>query len=191
MPAVPSAMLTLGTPAPPFRLPDTEGRVVARDDFAGRPLLVMFLSNHCPYVKHLRAGLAALGEDYAGRDVGIVAVMPNDVERYPADAPVEMRRERDAAGWRFPYLYDASQEVARAYRAACTPDLFLFDARHRLAYRGQFDASRPGNDVPVSGDDIRRALDAVLAGRAPAAEQRPSLGCSIKWKPGNAPDPAT
>jgi peroxiredoxin len=190
MPAVPSTMLALGTPAPVFALPDTGGATVALTDFRGAPLLVMFLCNHCPYVKHVREELARIGREYEGRGVGIVAIMSNDVDRYPADAPPLMRAEREEAGWRFPYLYDASQEVARAYRAACTPDFFLFDAEHRLVYRGQLDDSRPGNGRPVSGRDLREALDAVVEGRTPAASQTPSIGCRIKWKPGNEPDHA-
>lgn len=188
MPPVPSAMLDLGTPAPPFALPDTDGPTVSLEEYENAPLLVMFLSNHCPFVKHVRAELARLADDYAPKGVGIVGIMSNDVERYPADAPERMREEKEAAGWRFPYLYDASQEVARAYRAACTPDFFLFDAAHRLAYRGQLDDSRPRNDVPVTGRDLRAALDAVLAGRAVPGEQRPSIGCGVKWKPGNEPE---
>jgi peroxiredoxin len=187
MVAVPSTMLPLGTPAPPFSLPDTEGGTVSSADCAGRPLLVMFLCNHCPYVKHVRAELGRIGREYGARGVGVVAIMSNDVERYPADAPPAMRREREEAGWTFPYLLDADQSVAHAYRAACTPDLFLFDAEHRLAYRGRLDASRPGSDVPVTGADLRTALDAVLAGAAAPPEQVPSIGCNIKWRPGNEP----
>ena len=189
MAAVPSTMLELGTPAPPFALPDTDGRTVALDDFRGAPaLLVMFLSNHCPFVQHLRGELATLADEYAPRGVAVVGIMSNDVERYPADGPEEMRRAREGWGWSFPYLLDASQEVARAYRAACTPDFFLFGPDRRLAYRGQLDGSRPRNGLPVTGEDLRRALDAVLEGRPAPAEQRPSVGCSIKWKPGNEPD---
>jgi peroxiredoxin len=189
MAAVPSTMLELGTPAPSFALPDTEGRTVALEDFRGAPaLLVMFLCNHCPFVRHVRAELAALGEEYARRGAAVVAVMPNDVERYPADGPEAMRRERAEAGWTFPYLHDRTQEVARAYRAACTPDFFLFDGERRLVYRGQLDDSRPGNGRPVTGRDLRAALDAVLEGRPVPGEQHPSIGCNIKWKPGNEPD---
>lgn len=188
MPAVPSTMLELGTPAPPFALPDTDGPTVSLEDYENAPLLVMFLSNHCPFVKHVRAELARLTDEYAPKGVGIVGIMSNDVERYPADAPERMREEKEAAGWRFPYLYDASQEVARAYRAACTPDFFLFDGAHRLVYRGQLDDSRPRNGIPVTGRDLRAALDAVLAGRAVPGEQKPSIGCSVKWKPGNEPE---
>lgn len=188
MVAVPSTMLELGTPAPHFALPDTDGRVVSLDDLRGAPaLLVMFICNHCPYVRHLRTALAELGREYQARGVAVVGIMSNDVERYPADHPDRMREERADAGWTFPYLYDAAQEAAHAYRAACTPDFFLFDARQRLVYRGQFDDSRPRNDLPVTGRDLRAALDAVLAGRPVPAEQTPSIGCNIKWRPGNEP----
>lgn len=189
MVAVPSTMLELGTLAPHFALPDTEGRLVSLAELPDAPaLVVMFLSNHCPYVKHLRGALADLARDYTPRGVAMVGIMSNDVSRYPADAPARMREERAAAGWTFPYLYDETQEVARAYRAACTPDLFLFDADRRLVYRGQFDSSRPGNGVPPSGNDVRLALDAVLEGRPVPGEQRPSIGCNIKWKPGSEPE---
>ena len=189
MVAVPSTMLELGTRAPDFALPDTDGRTVSLADFTGAPaLLVIFLSNHCPYVRHLRGALAELARDYQPRGARIVGIMSNDVSRYPDDAPEKMREQREAWGWTFPYLYDETQEVARAYRAACTPDFFLFDADRRLAYRGQFDDSRPGNDVPPTGRDLRAALDAVLEGRPAPAEQRPSIGCNVKWKPGNEPD---
>lgn len=187
--AVASTMLELGTRAPDFALPDTEGGTVSLADFDGAPaLLVMFICNHCPYVKHLRGALAQLGREYAPRGVGIVGIMSNDVGRYPDDSPEQMRRERRDAGWSFPYLYDETQEVARAYRAACTPDFFLFDRGRRLVYRGQFDDSRPSNGRPVTGRDLRAALDAVLDGRPVPAEQAPSLGCSIKWKPGSEPE---
>jgi peroxiredoxin len=189
MVAVPSTMLELGTPAPHFALPDTEGNTVSLAELPEAPaLLVMFLSNHCPYVKHLRGALAQLARDYAPRGVAIVGIMSNDVSRYPADAPERMCEEREAAGWAFPYLYDQTQEVARAYRAACTPDIFLFDRARRLAYRGQFDGSRPANGVAPTGADLRAALDAVLEGRPAPAEQQPSIGCNIKWKPGNEPE---
>jgi len=182
-------MLELGTPAPPFSLPDTDGRTVSLADYVGAPaLLVMFICNHCPYVKHLRAALAELGREYSARGVGIVAVSANDAERYPADAPEMMRREKAEAGYTFPYLFDESQQVAKAYRAACTPDFFLFDGERRLVYRGQFDDSRPANGRPVTGRDLRAALDAVLAGEAVPAEQVPSIGCNIKWRPGSEPD---
>lgn len=189
MAAVPSTMLDLGTPAPDFALPDTGGDTVSLAELPSAPaLLVMFLSNHCPYVKHLRGAIAQLARDYAPRGVQLVGIMSNDVSRYPADAPERMREERTAAGWTFPYLYDESQAVARAYRAACTPDLFLFDGERRLVYRGQFDGSRPSNGVAPSGEDVRSALDAVLDGRPVSGDQRPSIGCNIKWKPGNEPD---
>ncbi|HEX2077113.1 MAG TPA: thioredoxin family protein [Longimicrobium sp.] len=187
--AVTSTMLELGTRAPDFSLPDTDGRTVSLADFGQAPaLLVMFICNHCPYVRHLRGALAELGREYAARGVGIVGIMSNDASRYPADAPENMRRERAAAGWTFPYLYDETQEVARAYRAACTPDFYLFDGQRRLVYRGQFDDSRPANGRPVTGRDLRAALDAVLEGRPAPEEQAPSMGCGIKWKPGSEPE---
>jgi len=182
-------MLPLGTPAPDFRLPDPAGRWVARDDFAGAPaLLVAFLCNHCPYVKHVQAGFAAFAKEYAARGLAIVAINSNDATEYPEDAPARMAEESARAHYVFPYLVDETQAVAKAYHAACTPDLFLFDAQRRLAYRGQFDDSRPGNQVRVTGRDLRAAADAVLAGRAPAADQKASIGCSIKWRPGEEPD---
>lgn len=189
MALTPSTMLPLGTTAPDFRLPDTHGRPVSAGDFKDAPaLLVLFICNHCPYVKHLRAGLAQLGRDYLPRGVAMVAVSANDAANYPDDSPAKMRAEAGDAGYTFPYLYDESQAVAKAYRAACTPDFFLFDRARRLVYRGQFDDSRPGNSIPVTGKDLRAALDAVLADRPVAAEQKPSIGCNIKWRPGNAPD---
>lgn len=189
MALTPSTMLPLGTPAPDFRLPDPSGRRFARDDFAEAPaLLVAFLCNHCPYVKHLRAGFAAFAKEYAARGLAIVAINSNDYEEYPEDAPARMAEEAKRAGYGFPYLVDELQSVAAAYRAACTPDFFLFDAQRRLAWRGQFDDSRPGNRLPVTGADLRAAADAVLAGRAAPAEQKPSIGCNIKWRPGREPD---
>jgi peroxiredoxin len=187
--AVHSTMLELGTRAPDFALVDTDGRTVALDDFADAPaLLVMFLSNHCPFVKHLRGALADLARDYAPRGVAIAGIMSNDVVRHPADAPERMREERAAWGWTFPYLYDETQDVAKAYRAACTPDIFLFDGERRLVYRGQFDDSRPNNGMAPTGAHLRAALDAVLEGRPVPADQRPSIGCNIKWKPGAEPE---
>lgn len=187
--AISSTMLELGTIAPRFELPDTEGRSTRTEDFADEvALLVMFISNHCPFVKHLKAALAELGEEYIGRGLGVVAINSNDVEAYPEDGPEAMAADRQAFGYPFPYLFDETQEVARAYRAACTPDFFLFDRDRRLVYRGRFDGSRPGNDVPVTGEDLRRAIDAVLAGEAVAEEQIPSMGCGIKWKPGTGPE---
>jgi peroxiredoxin len=183
-----STMTPLGAPAPGFRLPDTAGAVVSRDDFAAAPgLLVMFICNHCPYVQHVRQGLAAFGREYQKKGLAIVAINSNDVTSYPDDSPAKMAEEVSTAGYTFPYLYDASQSVAKAYGAACTPDFFLFDAGRRLVYRGQFDDSRPGNGVAVTGKDLRAACDAALAGRGVPAEQRPSIGCNIKWKAGNAP----
>ncbi len=188
MASTPSTMVDLGTPAPFFRLPDPWGREFGLDDVpAGSPLLVAFLSNHCPYVKHVRHALAEFGRDYLPRGLRIVGINANDVEAYPADSPEMMAAEVEQVGYPFPYLFDESQEVAKAFGAACTPDFFLYDSGRRLVYRGQFDASRPGSDVPVTGEDLRAAVDAVLAGAAPSTEQRPSLGCNIKWKPGNAP----
>lgn len=182
-------MLPLGTAAPDFNLPDTNGEMVSLEDFKGAPaLLVLFICNHCPYVKHLRTGLAQLARDYAPRRVAIVAINSNDVANYPDDSPAKMKDEVRSAGYTFPYLYDETQDVAKAYRAACTPDLYLFDKNFKLAYRGQFDDSRPGNGVPVTGKDLRAALDAVLAGKPVAANQKASMGCNIKWKSGNEPD---
>jgi peroxiredoxin len=182
-------MLPLGTPAPEFQLPDPSGKHVALGSFKDKPaLLVMFICNHCPYVKHVRSGLAQLANDYEPRGVGLVAISSNDVANYPDDSPAKMAEEAKAAGYTFPYLYDATQAVAKAYRAACTPDFFLFDRGRRLVYRGQLDASRPGNGIPVTGKDLRAGLDAVLAGKAPSLLQTPSMGCNIKWKRGNEPE---
>lgn len=189
MARTPSTMAPLGTPAPDFSLPDPSGRIFTRDDLLGdRGLLVVFLCNHCPFVKHIRHGLAEFARDQAGRGVGIVAISSNDVQRYPADAPGLMAVEAREAGYTFPYLYDATQEVALAYGAACTPDFFLHDGDGKLVYRGQFDGSRPGNDVPVTGADLRRAMDALVEGREISPDQIPSVGCNIKWKPGNEPE---
>ena len=182
-------MLPLGTEAPDFRLPDPSGKMFARDDFKQAPaLLVVFMCNHCPYVKHIRSGLAKLAHDYQARGVAVVGINSNDVANYPADSPAKMAEEAAAAGYVFPYLYDETQAVAKAYKAACTPDFFLFNREHRLVYRGQFDDSRPGNGVPVTGKDIRAALDAILAGQPVAAAQKSSIGCNIKWRPGNEPE---
>ncbi|MBX3458990.1 MAG: thioredoxin family protein [Planctomycetes bacterium] len=186
MALTPSTMVPLGTKAPGFTLPDTDGRTVKLADFTGKPVLVMFICNHCPYVKHLAEGLAALGRDYAGK-LGIVGINSNDVANYADDSPAKMKAEVKARGYTFPYLYDETQAVAKAYHAACTPDFFLFDRAHKLVYRGQLDASRPGNDVPVTGKDLRQAIDAVLQGKPPSDKQTPSVGCNIKWKAGNAP----
>ena len=184
----PSTMLPLGTGAPDFALPNVDGRTVTLADAAGpRGTLVMFICNHCPFVKHVADQLAALGRDCLPRGIGVVAISSNDVSSHPADSPEQMVHEAEERGYVFPYLYDETQEVAHAYHAACTPDFFLFDGDRKLAYRGQLDASRPGNEIPVTGADLRAAIDALLAGRPVPAEQRPSLGCNIKWKPGNEP----
>jgi peroxiredoxin len=188
MALTPSTMLELGTLAPGFRLPDTDGRTVSLDDAVGeKGLLVMFICNHCPYVKHVRAELARLGRDCAAQGIGVVAIASNDVAQYPEDGLAGMKEEKAGAGYTFPYLFDEAQDVAKAYRAACTPDLFLFDAARRLVYRGQLDESRPGNGVPVTGKDLRAAVAAMLEERPVDARQKASMGCNIKWKPGNAP----
>ncbi len=181
-------MLPLGTPLPNFALPEAlqdglSERHVSPSDFAGAAMLVMFICNHCPFVKHLRASLATFGEVYKPKGLAIVAINSNDVDAYPDDAPAKMALEKIQAGYSFPYVFDGSQHVARAFEAACTPDFYLFDTSHKLAYRGQYDDSRPGNGKPVTGADLRAAADAVLADRPVAANQVPSLGCNIKWKP--------
>ena len=189
MAETPSTMLALGTKAPAFRLADPHGKWVSSDDFKdSAALLVVFMCNHCPYVKHIRSKFAELAKEYQARGVAVVGINSNDAESYPDDRPEKMADEIKRVGYTFPYLYDESQEVAKAYRAACTPDFYLFDRDRLLVYRGQFDDSRPGNERPVTGADLRAALDAVLAGRPVASNQRPSLGCNIKWKRGNAPD---
>ena len=185
-----SRMLPLGTPAPAFALADVvTGRTVAPGDFASSPLLlVVFICNHCPFVKHILDGLVAFARDYDTRGVAVVAISSNDITSHPDDAPAEMARIARLKGFTFPYLYDESQEVAKAYQAVCTPDFFLFDRERRLAYRGRFDASSPGNRIPVTGADLRAACDALLGGKPLAREQTPSVGCSIKWKAGQEPD---
>ena len=189
MALTPSTMLALGTEAPDFRLPDPSGSMVARDAFRDAPaLLVAFLCNHCPYVQHIREGFARFAKEYAAKGLAIVAINANDATTHPDDAPSAMAKEIRRFGYVFPYLVDESQAVAKAFRAACTPDFFLFDAARKLVYRGRFDASRPGNAIPVTGTDLRSAADAVLAGRPIPADQKPSIGCNIKWKPGNEPD---
>ena len=182
-------MLALGTVAPGFRLPDPAAeRLVSIGDFAGAPALVVaFICNHCPYVRHLRSALADLGRDCERLGVAFVGINSNNVKAEPADSPAQMVREARSAGWTFPYLYDETQQVARVHQAACTPDFFLFDQDRRLVYRGQFDDSRPGNGRPVTGGDLRSAVSAVLSGRPVASRQLPSMGCNIKWKPGNEP----
>ena len=184
----PSTMLPLGTLAPDFELPNVDGRTVDFAAAAGsKGTVVMFICNHCPFVKHVADQLAALGRDYLGRGIGFAAISSNDVSMHPADSPEQMVREAEDRGYPFPYLYDQTQEVAKAYHAACTPDFYLFDAGRKLVYRGQLDASRPGGEIPVTGHDLRAAIDALLAGQPPVADQIPSLGCNIKWKAGNEP----
>ncbi|HSJ49812.1 MAG TPA: thioredoxin family protein [Actinomycetota bacterium] len=187
--AATSTMPELGRRAPDFALSDvTTGRTLTLGDFEGtRALLVMFICRHCPYVKHVRSGLVQLARDYAHADLAIVAISSNDPETYPEDAPESLAEEAREAGYPFPYLFDESQEVARAYGAACTPDFFLHDAERRLVYRGQLDDSRPGNGIPVTGRDLRAAIDAALSGAPVPEDQRASVGCSIKWRPGNEP----
>ncbi len=184
-----STMLALGTHAPDFALLEpATGKTIALADLTGAPgLLVAFLSNHCPFVKHLAVELAAFGREYQERGLAVVGICSNDVSNYPDDSPANMAAEVALRGYTFPYLFDESQEVAKAYQAACTPDFFLFDGEGGLVYRGQFDASRPSLDVPVTGVDLRAACDALLAGQVPSTTQTPSVGCNIKWKEGNAP----
>ncbi|MGD0168089.1 MAG: thioredoxin family protein [Gaiellaceae bacterium] len=189
MSLTPSTMLPLGTTAPDFELPDTNGKTVSLADYQNKSaLLVLFICNHCPYVKHIRAGLAQLARDYLPRGAAIVGINANDVANYPDDSPAKMKEEAKSAGYLFPYLYDETQAVAKAYRAACTPDIYLFDKGRKLVYRGQLDESRPGNGIPVTGKDLRAALDAVLAGKPVSPNQKASMGCNIKWKSGNEPD---
>jgi len=188
MAETPSTMLALGTQAPDFRLPDTDGRTVSLTDFAdSKALLVMFICNHCPFVKHVQPELARLAREYQAKGVAVVGISSNDVTQYPDDGPAAMKAESRRAGYSFPYLFDETQEIAKVYQAACTPDLFLFDGARRLVYRGQLDDSRPGKGVAPNGRDLRAALDAVLAGRPVDPKQRASVGCNIKWKPGNEP----
>jgi peroxiredoxin len=184
-----STMLELGTPAPAFSLPNVDGNTVSLADFDdARALLVLFICNHCPYVKHIQRGLVEFARDYQPKGLAVVAISANDVDNYPQDGPAQMAEESGAAGYTFPYLYDETQQVAQAYHAACTPDFFLFDGNKQLVYRGQFDDSRPGNDAPVTGRDLRAAADAVLGGKTVPDDQTPSMGCNIKWKTGNEPD---
>ena len=184
-----STMLSLGTVAPDFSLPDPEGTRVSLSDFRDAPaLLVVFMCNHCPYVKHVACGLAALARDYQGKGVAVAGINSNDWTSYPDDSPAKMAEEIKQRGYTFPYLYDELQEAAKLYQAACTPDFYLFDRERRLVYRGQMDDSRPASDIPVTGKDLRAALDAVLAGKPVSQDQKPSIGCNIKWRPGNEPD---
>jgi peroxiredoxin len=189
MAATPSNMLELGTPAAEFRLPDTvSGKTISLTNFKGKKaLVVMFLSRHCPFVQHVKDELARIGRDYGQRGVGIVAISANDIATYPDDAPERLKEMAEQTGFTFPFCYDENQDTARAYQAACTPDFFLFDQGRQLVYRGQLDDSRPGNQNPVTGRDLRAALDAVLAGKPVPQEQKPSIGCNIKWKPGKEP----
>lgn len=181
-------MLPLGSAAPLFRLPDTDGKTVSLNDFANADaLVVMFICNHCPFVKHVREELARLGRDMAARNVAVLAISSNDITSHPADSPAKMAEEKIAADYCFPYLYDADQSVAAAYQAACTPDFFVFDKHRHLVYRGQLDDSRPGNNLPVTGADLRAAVNATLAGQPPVQPQKPSIGCNIKWTPGREP----
>jgi len=190
MAAVKSTMLELGSKAPDFNLEDTiSGNYFSLSGFIGnKALLVMFICNHCPYVKKIKKGLVEFASDYMPKGVGIVAISSNDAEKYPDDSPEKMREDAEKFGYPFPYLFDESQEVAKEYQAACTPDFFLFDENHELVYRGQFDDSRPKNDVPVTGKDLREAADAILAGESVSEDQVPSIGCNIKWKKGNEPN---
>jgi peroxiredoxin len=182
-------MLPLGTPLPHFTLPDYDGTLVTPDQFAQAPaLLVAFLCPHCPFVRHIRMGFGEFAREYHTKGLAIVGINSNDTDEFPEDGPHGMRDEARLAGYPFPYLFDESQQVAKAFMAACTPDLFLFDQQRTLVYRGQFDDSRPRMNLPVTGRDIRLAVDAVLTGQPVAATQRPSIGCNVKWKPGNAPD---
>jgi peroxiredoxin len=189
MAATPSVMLALGTPAPAFDLPDVaSGKKLSLESFVGKKaLLVMFVSRHCPYVQHVKAELVRIGKDYGARNIGIIAISANDVVNYPDDAPAKLKEMAEDSRFTFPLCYDESQEVAKAFSAACTPDFFLFDSDRRLVYRGQLDDSRPSNGEPVTGRDLRNALDAILAGRPVSEHQKPSLGCNIKWKAGNEP----
>lgn len=189
MAMTPSTMAELGTPAPHFNLPDADGTVISMSDFADKKaLVVMFICNHCPFVKHIADRMAEFGRNAQEMGAAVVAIQPNDILNYPDDAPGKMKQEIGLRGYTFPYLHDEEQDVAHAYRAACTPDFFVYDEQRLLRYRGQFDGSRPGNDVPVTGEDLMHALEKVLAGEEiPAGEQQPSIGCNIKWKPGNEP----
>ena len=185
----PSTMLPLGTPAPEFALPNVDGQTVSLADFSdAKGLLVVFMCNHCPFVIHLADELKKFADDYLPKGLAVVGISANDVENYPDDTPEKMVEEARARGYAFPYLYDESQDVAIAYKAACTPDFFLFDADHKLVYRGQFDDSRPGDGEPITGADLRAAADQVLAGQTPSEDQKPSIGCNIKWKPGGEPE---
>lgn len=188
MPAKESTMLALGTAAPDFKLPDYDGKLHSLADFRqAKGLVVAFICSHCPFVKHVRTEFARFAREYQARGLAVVAIASNDLEAFPQDGPAGMQEEARTVGYSFPYLLDETQAVAKTYQAACTPDFYLFDGNQKLIYRGQFDASRPNNGVPVTGADLRAATDALLAGKAPLAEQLPSIGCNIKWQPGNEP----
>ncbi len=188
MAETPSTMLPLGTPAPDFTLPDTDGTIVSLDDLSGGAgLVVVFMCNHCPFVIHVRHCLADVARDYMEKGIAFVGINSNDITMYPQDSPAKMKEEKERVGYPFPYLFDATQDIAKSYRAACTPDLYLFDAHRRLVYRGQFDSSRPGRGEPT-GADLIAAMEALLAGEPVPGDQLPSIGCNIKWKPENAPD---
>ena len=189
MARTPSTMPELGLPAPDFSLPDPSGRIYSLQDFAeAKALLVVFMCNHCPFVIHLREALSAFAREYQAKGLAVVGINANDITNRPDDSPAMMAEEIKRAGYTFPYLFDETQQTAMAYQAACTPDFFLYDGDRKLVYRGQFDGSRPGNDVPITGADLRAAAEAVLSGQAIAEQQSPSLGCNIKWRPGNEPD---
>ncbi len=189
MALTPSTMLALGTLAPHFKLPDViSGNMVSLDNFKEKKaLLVMFICRHCPYVQHVKEEIAKIGQEYKEKDIGIIAISANDINSYPEDSPKSLKEMAEELGFDFPYLYDESQEIAKAYTAACTPDFFLFDKERKLVYRGQLDDSRPGNNLPVTGKDLREAIDAVLEDKPVDFNQKPSMGCNIKWKPGNEP----
>lgn len=184
MSLTPSSMLPLGTLAPSFSLPNVvTGNMITLDNFKDRKaLLVMFICQHCPYVQHVQDEISKIGKDYQNKDIGIVAISANDASKYPEDAPESLKEQAQDLGFMFPYCYDESQEVAKAYSAACTPDFFLFDKERELVYRGQLDGSRPGNNIPVTGQDLRTAIDAVLTDKPVTPDQKPSIGCNIKWK---------
>jgi peroxiredoxin len=188
MAATPSTMLDLGVDAPSFRLPDFNGHYHSLDDYVDKPLLVMFICNHCPFVIHVRSKFSELTREFGAKGLSVVAINSNDYKQYPDDAPENMEKIAEEFKFSFPYLVDEDQEVAKAYRAACTPEFYLFDAKHKLVYRGQMDDSRPGNDVPVTGADLSDAVNALLNGQEISSDQRPSMGCNIKWKKGNEPD---
>ena len=187
MAATPSTMRSLGTLAPDFNLRNVDGSTVSREQFSGTPLLVAFICNHCPFVRHVIDRFVEEAKAYQDRGVAVVAVNANDVDNYPEDSPEHMRDFARERGFSFPYLHDEDQSVAQAYQAACTPDFFLFDAEHKLFYRGQFDAARPGNEEPITGADLTAAVEAVVSGAQAPKPQKPSMGCNIKWKPGNEP----